>query len=139
MVPVRLLVLCLVSAGAYLAVVSVLLGWVERALRLREMIPPALREETGVVWSMMNLLMEGLFFVVIPSLAFAFFYVVLPVTGVRAGLAAAVFAFTIGAAPALMGLAVRVRLPMTLVLFSLLSLFVKLGGSLAIIGYLYSR
>jgi len=139
MVPVRLLLSCLLFGGLYLIAISLLLELFERKLHLRELVPKELREESGAVWLGMNIFMEGLFFVVIPSLAFGFFYLLLPVTGIRAGMASALFAFTIGAAPALMGLAVRIKLPMPFVLYSLVALLIKLGGTLIIIGYLYAQ
>jgi hypothetical protein len=86
----------------------------------------------------MNFVMEFLFYVVIPTIIFSFFYVVIPLSGIRAGLAAAVLAFLLGATPVLMGLSVKIKLPMPLVLFGLLSHLIKLGGAMALIGYLYS-
>ena len=82
--------------------------------------------------------MEGLFIVVIPAIGYNFFYLVVPLSGIRAGMAAALFAFILGSSPALMGLSLRIKLPMPFLLFTLLSLLIKLGGALAIIGYLYS-
>jgi len=79
-----------------------------------------------------------MFFVVIPSLAYSFFYVVLPFSGVRAGMAAALFAFLLGATPALMGLSVRVKLPMPFLFFLLFSTLVKVAGCMSIIAWLYA-
>ena len=53
-------------------------------------------------------------------------------------MASALYVFTLGAAPVLMGLSVRVKMPMSFLLFLLLAYLVKVGGTLAIIGYLYS-
>src|SRR5690606_11622569 len=106
--------------------------------KLEAGVPEALVEPFGWIWFIMNYMMESLFLVAIPTLAFAFFYFILPLTGLRAGMAAALFAFTLGAAPVLMGLSVRVKLPMPLLLFLLLSYLVKIGGTLSIIAYLYS-
>jgi hypothetical protein len=95
-------------------------------------------EESGPGWSAIHFLMEMLFFAAIPTFAYSFFYMIIPLWGIKAGMAAALFAFTLGAAPALMCLSVRIRLPMPYILFTLLALLLKLGGSLIIIGYLFS-
>ena len=138
MVSTTLLVYCLLAGAGYLFLVSLLLEGLGRKLKLEAGIPGELAEPFGWPWFLMNFTMEGLFYVAIPTLAFAFFYFILPLTGIRAGMAAALFAFTLGAAPILMGLSVRVKLPMPFLLFLLLSYLVKIGGTLSIIAYLYS-
>ena len=82
--------------------------------------------------------MEFLFFVTIPTVSYSFFYLIVPFSGIKAGMAATLFAFTLGAVPLVMSLSVRLKLPMQYLLFLLLSYLVKLGGSLAIIAYLYT-
>jgi hypothetical protein len=138
MVSVGLLLACVVAAGAYLLAVSILLVLAERRFGFTRGVPVDLLETTGWVWIGMTFLMELMFFVVIPSLAYSFFYVVLPFSGVRAGMAAALFAFLLGATPALMGLSVRVKLPMPFLLFLLFSTLVKVAGCMGIIAWLYS-
>lgn len=133
-----LLVYCLLFGGLYLVVVSIIIELVERSMKLHRGLPPDLVESAGWTWWGINLVMEILFYVAIPTLAYAFFYFMLPLSGPRAGMAAALYAFTIGAAPVLMGLSVRIRLPMPFMLFLLLSYLIKVSGSLIIISYLYS-
>jgi hypothetical protein len=82
--------------------------------------------------------MEFLIFVVIPTVAFGIFSIILPLTGVRTGLAVALAVFTMGALPAVILLSLRLRLPMVYLLHYLLGILIKLAGALAIIGYLYS-
>jgi len=134
----KLVIYCIVCSGAYLLIISLVLDYLQKKLRLTRGIPPEMLEESGPGWSAIHFLMEMLFFAAIPTFAYSFFYMIIPLWGIKAGMAAALFAFTLGAAPALMGLSVRVRLPMPYVLFTLLALFLKLGGSLIIIGYLFS-
>jgi hypothetical protein len=138
MISMDLLLYCLVISGVYLLIVSILLDWAEKKLKLTAGLPADLLESAGFAVTLMNFLMEAVFYVAIPAIGYSFFYVILPVSGVRAGLAGALFAFVLGAAPAVMRLSVRVKLPMPYLLFLLLSQFLKLAGSLAIIGYLYS-
>ena len=71
-------------------------------------------------------------------LAFGFFDAILPLTSVRTALAVALCAFTLGGLPLIMGMSVRIKMPIPFLIFSLLSLLIKLGGTMAIIGYLYS-
>lgn len=138
MVSTTLLLYCILFAGLYHVISSILLGVLERKLNLCKGIPNEMLEESSMFWSGANIIMEGLFIVVIPAIGYSFFYLVVPLNGIKAGMGAALFAFILGAAPAIMGLSVRLKLPMPFLLFSLLSLLIRLGGSLAIIGYLYS-
>lgn len=138
MISRTLLTYCLALAGTYLLIISILLDLLGRKLRVNEGIPQQMLESSGVSWSMMQFLIELLFYVVIPSLIFGFFYFVMPFSGIRAGLGAALFAFTIGSTPSVMVMTVRIKLPMPFVLYHLLAHLLKLGGCMGIIGYLYS-
>ena len=134
----ELIIYCILAAGAYLLVISFVLDFLERKLKLSSDIPEQLVETPAVSWTLINFVMESLFFVVIPTLAYSYFYFVIPFIGIRAGLAAALYAFTIGVAPAVMGLSVRIKLPMPYLLYFMLSMLLKISGCLAVIGYLYS-
>ncbi|MFZ5981586.1 MAG: hypothetical protein ACOYVF_13240 [Candidatus Zixiibacteriota bacterium] len=138
MISYNLMFYCFAVSGLYLLVVSALLSLVEVKLRLAKGFPEELLEQSNVGWFMMNFIMEMLFYVIIPTIIYGFFYVVIPLSGVKAGLAAALLAFLLGATPLLMGLSVKVKLPMPFVLYNLLGHFIKLAGSMALIGYLYS-
>lgn len=134
----ELLIWCLGCGSAFVLVLSLLLDVAEKRLRLTDGIPSELIETAGWTFFGMNFIMEALFYVAIPSTAYAFFYQLLPISGVRAGLAGALYAFVLGAAPLAMRLSVRLKLPMQYMLFLMVSHLLKLGGSLAIIGFLYS-
>ncbi len=138
MVSFELLLWCVVLGAGYLLGISLLLDWLERKLKVTDGIPREMIESEGWIWTFMNFFMESLFYVVIPAIAFSFFYVILPVAGAKGGIGAALFAFVLGGAPLGMRLSVRVKLPMPYLLFTLLGHLVKLAGTLAIIGYLYS-
>lgn len=129
---------CFVTAGVYLLVLSIVLEFVCRKLRLRAGIPAELIEESAAVWQVLFFIMEFLFFVVIPTLSYSFFYLIMPFSGIKAGLAGTLFAFTLGAVPIVMGLSMRIKLPMPYLLYTLLGYLLKLGGSMAVIGYLYT-
>jgi len=138
MMSLALLFYCLVCAGAYLLVLSLLLDFIEHKMKLAHQIPSQMVELAGLGASLVNFVMEFLFFVAIPTIVYSFFYFLVPLSGVKAGLAAALFAFVLGSAPAIMGLSVRIKLPMPYLSYMMLSLLLKLGGSLTIIAYLYN-
>jgi hypothetical protein len=138
MISATLMLACVAAAGVYLLAVSIILQRIESSLGLAKGIPTELLETTGWVWTGFTFVMELMFYVVIPTLAYSFFYVVMPFSGVRAGIAAGLFAFVMGATPALMGLSVRVRLPMPYLLFLLLSVLLKVCGCMLLIAWLYA-
>lgn len=138
MISMELLTYCIVTGAVYLLAADGLFTFLENKVGVVKSIPESLREETGLGWFVTNYIMELLFFVAIPSMGYSFLYVILPLSGIRAGMAVGLVAFTLGAVPLLMGLTVRMKLPMQYLLFSLLGYFVKLSGCLIIIGYLYA-
>lgn len=129
---------CVAAAGVYLLLISAILLRIENRMGLTSGIPTELLETTGWVWAGFTFVMELMFYVVIPTLAYSFFYVLMPFDGLRAGIAAGLFAFVMGATPALMGLSVRVRLPMPFLLFLLLSVLLKVCGCMLLIAWLYA-
>lgn len=137
MISVKLLLYCMLWGGVYLAVITLILGILERTFGFSRGIPEPLKEKTGPLFSVINYMMEAMFYVMIPAVAYSFFYLVIPLTGVRAGIGTALFAFALGSVPVVMSLSVHIKLPMPYLLWTLLSQFLKLGGSFAIIAYLY--
>lgn len=138
MISGELLVYCLILGSVYLLAATVILEALGKLFRVHEKLPKELVEQTNLSWHVVNFLMEALFFVAIPTLAYSFAYVIMPLSGIRSGMAAALFAFTLGALPIAMSVSVRIRLPMPFLMFQLLNHLIKLGGALALIGYLYS-
>lgn len=138
MISTEQMIYCFVAGGIYLLLISTLLEFVIRKLKLLGNFPKELIEDTGPGWMVTFFIMEFLFFVVIPTVTYSFFYLIVPFSGVKAGLAATLFAFTLGAVPTVMNLSIRLRLPMPYLLFTLLGYLFKLGGSMAIIAYLYT-
>ena len=138
MVSFELLLYCVLLGSGYLLALSLILDLLERRLHVTAGIPKEILESDGWIWTFMNFFMEALFYVVVPAIAFGFFYAILPVSGAKGGVGCALFAFVLGTVPLGMRLAVRIKLPMQYLLFALLSHLLKLAGTLAIIGYLYS-
>jgi len=138
MIDMKLSLYCLVLGGTYLLIFTLLHEWLGRRLNLTRNIPPNLLEESGPGLFVVNFIMEALFFVAIPTLGYSFFSIVLPLSGIRPAMAVTLVAFTLGAVPALMGLSMRMWLPMPFLLYHLLGLLLKLGGCIAVVGYLYT-
>lgn len=138
MISFALLLYCFAAAGLYLLVVSLIYEWLGRRVKIERFIPEEMRESMNLSWYVMNYFMDFLFFVAIPTFAFSFFQMVFPLSGVRIGVMVALLSFTLGMVPAFMGLSVRVKLPLPFLLYMLSGLFVKLSGTVIIIGYLYS-
>jgi len=138
MISSTLTLYCFIFSGAFLLLFSLLWDWFGRAARVFRGIPSVMLEETGVVWFAINFATEFLLYAVIPTIAYSFFYVIVPLTGLRAGVAAALFAFALGSLPALIGLLVRIKLPALTFAWLALGGLIKLTGSLVIIAYLYS-
>lgn len=138
MINTTLLLYCFTGGGIALLLVSFIMEFISSKLKLLDGIPKEMLEESTTAWFTLNYLMEFLFYVVIPSVGYSFFYLMLPFEGLRVGLAASLFALIMGAVPLVMILSVRIKLPMAYLTFLLLSYFIKLIASMTVIGYLYS-
>ncbi|MCK4573827.1 MAG: hypothetical protein KAU36_05620 [candidate division Zixibacteria bacterium] len=137
-VSAKLLLWCLLASGLWLLASSLLIEFLGKRFGFYRGIPKEVAEDSGPAWFLLHYIIEFIFLVVLPTLGYSFFYVVLPFYTIKAGMAAALFAFTLGAAPVMIGLSVRVKLPMPYLLYLLLGYLVKLTGSLVIIAYLYT-
>lgn len=136
MISMQQMLYSLVTAGAYLLVVSLALDWLERRLQLTAGLPDELVEKINFAATLANFVLELIFYVALPAVVYSFFFYLLPFYGARGGMAAALFAFALGGAPALIGLSLRVKLPTPFLFYTLLTILIKLLGCLAIIGYL---
>ncbi len=137
MISSSLMLYCIVAGGIYLMVISLLLEFIGKKLGVARLIPSELLEPITVSWWTLNFIMEVLFFVAIPTIAYSFSYIILPLSGLRVAMAGALFAFALGMIPTMMTLSVRIKLSVPYLLFILLSIFIKLAGTMVIIGYIY--
>jgi len=138
MISYELIAYCFIAAGIYLLVISLLIEGIGKKLNVIRGIENKLIEPGGAGWFSINFLMEFLFFVAIPTMSYSFFYLVFPLSGLRAALAIAVLAFTFGAVPIVMGISVRLKLPMVFLLYNLLGYLLKLSGAVILITYIYN-
>ncbi|MFH2050699.1 MAG: hypothetical protein ABIJ12_14790 [bacterium] len=138
MISYQLMAYCFIAAGIYLLAISLLIEWIGKRLNVTRGIENKLLEPGGAGWFLINFLMEFLFFAAIPTMSYSFFYLVFPLSGLRAALAIAVLAFTFGAVPIVMGISVRLKLPMVFLLYNLLGYLLKLSGAVILITYIYN-
>ena len=138
MISYELIAYCFIAAGIYLLVISLLIEGIGKKLNVIRGIENKLIEPGGAGWFSINFLMQFLFFVAIPTMSYSFFYLVFPLSGLRAALAIAVLAFTFGAVPIVMGISVRLKLPMVFLLYNLLGYLLKLSGAVILITYIYN-
>lgn len=138
MISTELIVYCLVLGGAALLVITIIHEWLGKVLKLSREMPSELIEPANPAWYLLNFVMEFLFLVAVPTFAYSIFVVALPLEGVRPALAAAVLAFTLGAAPTMLAVSARIKLPVSYLLYILVGVLLKLVAVMATIGYLYS-
>ena len=119
MISNELIVYCLALGGGALLVVTILHELLGKLLNLKRDLPKELVEPTSPAWYLLNYVMEYLFLVAVPTFAYSIFVVALPLEGVRPALAAAVMAFTLGAAPTLLAVSVRIKLSASYLLYVL--------------------
>ena len=138
MLSAALFISCLVSGVAWVAVVTFFMNAVGRRLNIDDSIPVELREPQSGGTFVLTLFTESLFFVVMPTMIFGMLNVLVPLTPIRTGLGAGLFAFAIGTLPTLSTLTMKVRFPLSWTMFFALGQLIKVAGALTIIGYLFS-
>lgn len=140
-IPPELIAYCLLAGGLYLALIDLLQIWMERVfskMGLWENYPKSLIKPTHTGGRIWNFVTQLFLFVAIPTLTYGWFQYILPVEGVRAGVAIALWAIAVGAVPVMIQLSTRMSLPGSALVFFLIAQLIKLSGSLAIIGILFS-
>ena len=138
MISHELMIYCFLLGGLYLLIISVIHEAIGKHLPILKGYPEDMIEKVTIPWFVANFFMEFLFFVVIPTFAYSFFYMIFPLSGIRTGFSGALVGFTLGAIPAIMGLSLRLKLPTPFLLYFLLGILLKLAGAMAVIGYLHS-
>ncbi len=136
--PWELIVYSLLGGAIWVLIVSFLYERFARFPIFSSGLPKEFMEKSDVSLFFLQYLIDLLFYVAIPTLAYGFFAVIFPLAGVRPAMAAALALFAIGMLPITIGLTARIKLPLPFLLFYLFGNFMKMAGSLAIIGWLFS-
>lgn len=133
-----LLMICLGVGGLYLLIISWLWNRLEKFIPTTDNFPENFLEERSAAAFISTFIVELIFFVFIPAVIYAWFYTVIPFSGIRGGVSVALVIFILGILPLGITILLRIRLPVVFLLYHILGLLVKIAGILAIIGYLYS-
>lgn len=137
MVSVKLMLYCMIAGGLYLFVLGYIMELIGKKINIYQGIPEEIRESSGFGWFLMMFITEFLFFVMIPTVGYSLVYLIIPFEGVRPAMAASLFAFVMGAAPIIMALSMKMKLPVLFLVYHLFGYFIKLTGAFIIVGYLY--
>jgi len=137
MISLSLLLACLLWAGLALLVFELIWYVLEKKLKLLAKLPAEMKETTGSGYFFSRFLMNLAFMVVLPSVVYSWFYVLVPFYGVRAGVSLAMLVFMLGIVPFTATIMFRVRLPLSFILFQLSGHLLKLVLVFGVIGYLY--
>lgn len=133
----ELLIHVLLCAGGSLLIFDFIWYLLEKKLSLLNKLPKELLEEINIGYFFSKYIMELSFLVAVPSAIYSLFYLTLPFYGARAGLAVAFILFVLGIVPFTISLIMRVKLPISYVLFQLAGFLIKLTLVYGIIGYIY--
>jgi hypothetical protein len=134
----KLLGYCLLIGGGYLLIIDLLFYKFEKYVPTLQGFPQNLLEPKNPGGFVSGFIIQYVFFVMMPSVVYGWFYTVIPFSGIRGGLATALFLFLFGMIPFGLLILFRIRIPVLFLLYLLLGVLLKLMGSMAIIGYLYS-
>jgi len=137
MINQRLLLAALLWAGLALFVFELIWYQIERRLKLLKDMPSQVLEDTGVGFFISRFIMQLAFLVVVPTVAYSWFYVLVPFYGVRAGVAMALFIFILGIVPFAVIVLMRIKLPLSFMLFQMAGYLLKIIIVYGIIAYLY--
>jgi hypothetical protein len=137
MISIRLVLAALLWAGLALFLFELCWYFLEKKLALLKNLPQQILEETGFSYFVSRFVMQLAFIVVVPTVVYSWFYVLVPFYGIRAGIAMAVFLFILGIVPFSMTVLMRVKLPLAFMLFQMAGYLLKIIIVYAIIAYLY--
>lgn len=137
MISLRLLLACLFWAGLALLIFELIWYFLEKKLKLLAKLPAEFKEATGSGYFFSRFMLNLAFLVVLPSVVYSWFYVLVPFYGTRAGVALAMLVFTLGVIPFSGTVMLRIRVPLSFMLFQLAGHLLKLLLVYGIIAYLY--
>ena len=138
MITFRLLFYSMISGLIYLIIIDTIWHKLEDKVPVLVNFPKELIDTGNLSWFISNLIIEFIFFVMMPTVIYDWFYTVLPFWGIRGGIAVALYVFMLGMVPFAILIIFRIKIPALFVLFYLAGLLVKVLGCMAIIGFLYS-
>ena len=130
----KIIVYTIALGTAPLIAINIVQLIIEKIIRVNADI----KDEYNVRYSgvfMVQFLVDVLFFVVIPTLAYYWLYPVLPFVGYKAGIAVGIAAYILGSLPYAIQLSLRLKIPAILVVTTLFFNLIKLSAALGVITY----
>ncbi len=134
----KLLAYCILLGAAYLIIIDILWNKFENMVPTLHGFPKDLIEEKNAAWFISTFIIEFVFLVLLPAVIYGWFYTILPFSGIRGGMAVGLYLFLFGIVPLAAFILFRIKIPANYFLYLLLGLFIKVIGTMSIIGYLYS-
>jgi hypothetical protein len=134
----ELLAYCFIAGGVFIFLFDILWNRLEKYLPTLRHFPCELIEPKDLGAFISTFIIEFIFFVLMPAAAYGMFYTSIPFYGIRGGLAVGIYVVLLGIAPYSMLIIFKVKIPALFMLYQLLGVIIKIFGSMAIIGYLYS-
>lgn len=137
MISIWLLLACLFWAGLALLVFELLWYPLEKAVARLSGLSAGILEETGLSFFISKYITQFAFLVVLPSVVYSWLYILVPFSGIRAGIGMALFLFVMGVIPFTASLLIRLRISLAYILFNMAGFLIKLIIVYAIISHLY--
>ena len=137
----KLILVALVSCALYLSIIQIALNAIERKLMQKGLWSGEIKYLEGNpprVISITQLIVDIAFYAATPLMVYGVLYLLIPFEGARAGIAIALGCVAVASTPLLMTISLKSKFPIPALFFLALSQLLKLGGSLALIGILYS-
>jgi hypothetical protein len=134
--PIGLFVKTAASAGIVVCIFVIVQLLCEKLFGFYSLIPENLREERGKFWVFVLVAVEIMLYAIAPAIFYFWIYALLPFFSFRAGIGVAIFLYLFGSLPYALGLALRLKIPGGVLIFTLFFNLIKLTASWATITYL---
>jgi len=134
----KLLGYCMLFGGLYLFLIDLIWYKAEKFVPTLKNFPQEFLEPRDAGTFISAFIIEFVFFVLMPSIAYGLFYAVIPFSGIRGGISTGLYLILFGMIPLMLLILFRIRIPLVFILYQLLGLMIKVLGVMAITGYLYS-
>lgn len=135
-IPTGLFIRTAASAGIVVCIFIIIQLFCEKLFGFYSLIPEQLREERGKLWVIVLVVVEIMLYAIAPTVFYFWIYALLPFFSFRAGIGVAMFLYLFGSLPYALGLALRLKIPGGVLIFTLFFNLIKLTACWATITYL---
>lgn len=134
--PTELFVKTAASASVVVCIFILVQLTFEKMFGFYSLIPEQLREERGKLWVLVLIAVEVMLYAIGPTVFYFWIYTLLPFFSFRAGIGVAIFLYMFGSLPYALSLALRMKIPGGVLIFTLFFNLLKLTACWATITYL---